>query len=194
MLVVIIFSCCLLDCYDRLGVSLSFGRPLFTASSSANLSLPGYGHLHSGLGTGAWCAETQDANQYLQVWISICYLRSYSLVMFPFSCRSLNHDSPSKKPTIHNFSEFRMALLYLSPFQGISYFCPCYFVTHNLLLAFFCLEGGGGGGRGDGGAEGVLFIAIKEIVWTHSHIPVVISGRSHVDSVLFVWCSVFSRE
>ena len=42
-------------------------RTSFSASSYANLSLPGYGHLHSGLGTGAWCAETQDVKQYLQV-------------------------------------------------------------------------------------------------------------------------------
>ena len=63
--------CCLLECYNRLGVDSSFGHTLFSASSSANLSLPGYGRLHSGLGTGAWCAETQDANQYLQVWDNI---------------------------------------------------------------------------------------------------------------------------
>lgn len=40
---------------------------MFNASSFASYSLPDYGHLHSGLGTGAWCAEKQDKNQYLQV-------------------------------------------------------------------------------------------------------------------------------
>lgn len=43
------------------------GPTLFSASSSANVSLPAYGYLHSGLGTGAWCAEVLDLNQYLQV-------------------------------------------------------------------------------------------------------------------------------
>lgn len=45
----------------------SAGPTLFNASSFASYSLPDYGHLHSGLGTGAWCAEKQDKNQYLQV-------------------------------------------------------------------------------------------------------------------------------
>jgi len=45
----------------------SSGPTLFNASSFASYSLPDYGRLHSGLGTGAWCAEKQDKNQYLQV-------------------------------------------------------------------------------------------------------------------------------
>lgn len=54
-------------CHGHLGVLSSAGPTLFNASSFASYSLPDYGHLHSGLGTGAWCAEKQDKNQYLQV-------------------------------------------------------------------------------------------------------------------------------
>ena len=60
-------------CHGRLGVLPSSGPTLFNASSFASYSLPVYGRLHSGLGTGAWCAEKQDTNQYLQVWRTVTY-------------------------------------------------------------------------------------------------------------------------
>ena len=54
-------------CCDRLRVVSSSGNSTFNASSHESFSLAEYGRLHSGLGSGAWCALTQDKNQYLQV-------------------------------------------------------------------------------------------------------------------------------
>ncbi|XP_073237675.1 discoidin-1 subunit A-like [Porites lutea] len=51
------------ECSDHL-------RSTFSASSSAGFSLPGYGYLHSGIGSGAWCAQEHNVNQYLQAKLS----------------------------------------------------------------------------------------------------------------------------
>ena len=66
------------ECTSRLGVVTGeIGSIQMSASSSEkHYSGPTFGRLHSSLGQGAWCAATQDSDQYLQV--GTCSRRWYS--------------------------------------------------------------------------------------------------------------------
>ncbi len=49
-----------------IGGGISY-KQLTSSSIAHDYSQPRYGRLNMALGYGAWCPETQDKNQYLQV-------------------------------------------------------------------------------------------------------------------------------